>query len=157
MKKVLKIKSLYVGILLMLFISCKEKCPKIEATANINDILGTWISADSMVVVRPNSLEYAQELLFIEKDSLLRNSEYSIYVKRSFNLTPDSTGGFAYYLGKYYGLDSLVLRYNGPTLRMTPLYRYKLYFDATKDTMRIIDFKATYPSLPFNLFYKKRK
>jgi len=157
LEKVINIKSWYFGILFMLFFSCKEKCPKIEATANINDIIGTWISSDSMLVGNPSSFEYAHELLFIEKDTLLRNSEFSIYLERTFNSTPDSTRGFAFYLGKYHGLDSLVLRYYGPTQRMTPLYRYKLYFDATKDTMTIIDFKATYPSLPFNVFYKKRK
>ncbi len=140
----------------MLYFSCKEKCPKIEATANINDIIGTWISADSMIVVNPSSFKYAHELLFIEKDTLKRDSEYSIYLERTFDSTPDSTRGFAFYLGKYHGLDSLVLRYSGPTLKKTPLYRYKLYFDATKDTMTIINFKAIFPSLPFNVFYKKR-
>ncbi len=136
------------GLILIFLISCKDKtAPK--PTANINDILGTWVSVDSCITKRGDKFLYTHDSLFIRKDALIGSVNYPIYIEmRGYS--------FAYYSAKYFGPDSLILSYIGPTNIgfINNNFRHKVLFNPGKDTMSLIDFRKTYPYSPFNEFYK---
>ena len=143
--------------LIVLAISCIDKPDPKPATANIKDILGTWVSIDSILINKDNKFMYSHDVFFVGKDTLIRGANYPIYVESNNSLSIDGLGGYAYYSAKYFGFDSLILSYSGPTWRLTPDYKHKVHFNTNKDTITIIDFRNTYPGRPFNVFYKKNK
>lgn len=141
-------------------VSCKDKSEP-KPTANLNDIIGTWVSVDSSIEKIDGKFVYTHDAFFVGKDTLVGGFNYSIYIERytygSVFIDSMGGGGYAYYSAKYFGLDSLILHYTGPSFIMTPPYKLRVYFNSTKDTISIIDFRTTYPGKPFNVFYKKNK
>ncbi len=148
--------------LIIFLISCKDKPkPRPKPTANINDILGIWVSVDSIIRKIDNNFVYTHDAFFVGKDTLVGGLNYSIYIEsyiyNSVFIDSMGGGGYAYYSAKYFGMDSLILNYTGPGWLLTPAYKHKVYYNTTKDTITIIDFRTTYPGRPFNVFYKKNK
>jgi len=126
-------------------LSCKDKNESKPAdTAILNDIIGSWISFDSFIVKRNNKYEYYHDTLIISKDTVFHGIKAHIILL--------SSGSF--YLGKYFGSDSLHLSYLGPTsILVKDPFRHKIFFNKSKDSISIVNFSSTYPG-HFNDFRK---
>lgn len=142
-----------ISLLIITSIACKDKPkpkPEPAATANINDLVGKWASVDSSICNVNNKYFYIHDSILISKDTIYLGRKYSILV--IFHRCTAS----ARYSAKYFGQDSLILKYSGPTLILTPDGRHKVIFNKSKDTISILDFRTTYPGCNFNKFYKKK-
>ena len=132
--------------------SCKDKCSEPEAQADINDLLGTWVSVDSMV--RRNWFEGGW---IMSKDTLFfLSSTGDNFENNAYNrLTISETGNISssIYKFEFFNKDSLYLNYLGPYyILKTDTFRLKVYFSKNKDTITVENLTKVYRSRPFKVF-----
>lgn len=150
MKKTILITTLLIAILGMN--SCKDKTP--EPMADINDLLGTWISIDSMT--RRNWIEGGWVM---SKDTLkfLISNGGRLHPDPYNQLTVAETGEIRHHHYKfdYFGNDSLHLNYLGPNyILITDTFKLKVNYSKNKDSITIEDFTKVYRARPFKVFTK---
>jgi len=133
-------------------ISCKENIAP-SPKGNINNLDGSWVSLDSIIVNKSGKNYYVRDTLTFSKDITINHETFPFYMKRTceFSLAPSS-----YYSVDYFMKDSLSLKYLGPVKigLLINNFRHEVLFNNDMDTMSLIDFRNTYPSSPFIKFYK---
>ncbi len=146
MKNLLMTLVLVSGVLF----ACNDEKPK--ATANINHILGTWVSVDSALTKVNGEWEYTQDTLIMSKDTLNEFGKSISPYAHSFGLKG------AYYELIYNDPAILQMKYAGPhwdpIWLFDTVFTHNLIFNLNKDTITIGDFRDTYPTSKFNRFFK---
>lgn len=128
---------------------CKDDEPKPENTVEISDLLGTWVSLDSMIVQKNGTYEYTRNYLFFDTSEYNNGEIFKPYMVKTGHRDSE-------YRFELIGLDSLYLWYMGPKKigLINNLYTHRLILNESKDSMEIIGFKNTYEHSPFDKFYK---
>jgi hypothetical protein len=126
--------------------SCKDKCP--EPEADINDLLGTWVSLDTFTARDWDGTQgYSGDTLnFFIIDSTGTNY-----------LTISRKGKFTdHYTFNYYGEDSLFLYYLQGYSILLPSngYYLKARYTSKKDTVEIDNIKKIFPRQRFDRYRK---
>jgi hypothetical protein len=120
--------------------SCKDKCPEPEAQADINDLLGTWVSLDTFTARDwDGTYGYSGDTLnFFINDST--EIKY-LTISRKGKLTD-------HYTFNYYGEDSLYLYYLPGYLRLLPSngYYLKARYSQNKDTVDLDNLHKIFPA-----------
>ena len=137
---------LIVVCLLLLGISgCKDDDVKPKKSIQIEDIIGTWVSVDSVMGLLPDStLNYLHDYIEFKMDSLIINEPNKF----------QRSGRSSYYRYYLYPVDSLNLQYIGPGEIgfVNNNWLHKIIISG--DTLSILDLYDTYPYYYFNKFVK---
>jgi hypothetical protein len=120
------------------FFGCSDEQPKTIATADVNDLLGIWVSTDSNLVDLGGNRVYARDTLTFGDSLFIKGSNTS------------------YYTYSYFGADSLILRYEGPTEIgfVNNVWPNKILFNSDKQIITINGLRKTYPYSNLNKFKK---
>lgn len=124
---------------------CKKNVVKPINTIQLEDIVGTWISVDSIMGQLPDSsYDFLHDFLEIKSDSFILNDPYQFqrFGKSAF---------YSFYLFKN---DSINLQYNGPSEVgfVNNNWRHKIKIQG--DTLTIVDLKKTYPYYHFSKYIR---
>jgi hypothetical protein len=138
------------SLVLLALISCKDENTEPTDSIKIEDLLGTWVSVDSAIVqVQSGKFEYLKDtLLFKEVTSATGGNPI---------ITLDKYGvESANYTVLYFKNTKLDLSYDGPNDVgiIDNNFKHELKMNTLKDSLKIDNFKKTYPGNYFNHFYK---
>jgi hypothetical protein len=131
-------KNLFIVLVLALLItaSCKDVCPNPSNSFDIEDIMGVWVSLDSVLIRHSaDSFFFGRDYLDISVDSFILNDRGK-YPK---------SAGVAWYTYKLSDCDSISLSYVGPRGVDILDNNMSVKMHLNEDTLRILYLDKVYP------------